>query len=51
MVSVRPVTFWLARRVMVRKLYSRPPSAEARNAARKLSSRHTTLLGAGLLSS
>ena len=29
MVSVRPVTFWLARRVMVRKLYSRPPRAEA----------------------
>ena len=40
MVSVRPVTFWLARRVMVRKLKSRPPRAAAAKAARKDRSRH-----------
>ena len=51
MVSVRPVTFWLARRVMVRKLYSSPPRAEAAKAARKEITRHTSPEGSGLLNS
>jgi hypothetical protein len=51
MVSVRPVTFWLARRVMVRKLYSRPPRAEAANAASREITRHTKPEGSGLLNS
>ena len=33
MVRARPVTFWLARRVMVRKLKSRAASAPARKEA------------------
>ena len=51
MVRVRPVTFWLARRVMVRKQYSRPPRAEAAKAATREISTHRMAEGEAVLPS
>ena len=43
--SARPDTFWFARRVMVRKLYTRPPSMDAATPHTSAMSTQTIMLG------